>query len=185
MKSRAIFTLITCLYVPVSWAQCAPGVAGCPPPDAPGWGAGATPAGDASTQPRAVWADRWGAIVLDTQTGKGQRSVTGYGSRSTAIDAAMKECTSRGAPNCELQLAYHNQCAAVAWGTGRHATAGTPSESLAKSDAIKGCGVSTCKIVYSACSLPQRVREFVFTSQSSIRGRQPYLKLLLYHLSSI
>lgn len=158
MKSRDAFTLITCLYMPFSWGQCAPGLAGCPPPDAPGWGAGSAPADEPSTQPQAAWEDRWGAIVIDSQTGKGEGSVTGYGTKSAAIDAAMKECTSHGAPYCTLQLAYHNQCAAVAWGIKRFASAGAPTESLARSDAIRGCGETTCKIVYSACSLAERVR---------------------------
>jgi hypothetical protein len=117
-------------------------------------------------QPRAVWTDRWGAIVLDAQTGKGKGTVTGYVSKSAAINAAMEECTSHGAPHCELEFAYHNQCAAVAWGTLHYGSASAPTKSLAESDALNYCrktsgessGTTSCKIVYSACSFAERVQ---------------------------
>lgn len=166
MKSIAISAaLVACLYAPLAWSQCAPGVpsAGnpaCIPPNqanSPYYQGDTAVPQQPNPQPQAVWADRWGAIVID-KMGKGQGTVTGYSNKSAAIDAAMKECISHGAPNCELMLTYHNQCAAVAWNPHNLATAGAPTESLAKSDAIKRCGETSCQIVYSACSMAERVR---------------------------
>ena len=90
--------------------------------------------------------------------GKGQGTVTGYASKSAAIDAAMKECVANGASGCELKRAYKNACAAVAWNPHNLATAGAATESLAKSDAMNACGEISCQIVYSACSMAERIR---------------------------
>jgi hypothetical protein len=165
MKSLTKLTLTACLYAPLAWSQCSgvsTGGACVPPPCSPGSPLACNqqrPQGQqqAAQQPQAVWADRWGAIALDP-AGKGQGTVTGYVSRSAAIDAAMEQCTAQGAPNCELRRAYKNACAAVAWNPHNLATAGAVTESSAKSDALKACGESSCQIVYSACSMAERVR---------------------------
>jgi hypothetical protein len=155
---------MSCLYAPLVWSQCS-GMnlgGGCvPPPCAPGSPLFCnTPPQvqqQAAPQPQAVWADRWGAIALDP-AGKGQGTVTGYASKSAAMDAAMKQCAAQGAPNCALRRAYKNACAAVAWNPHNLATAGASTEALAKSDAIKSCGETSCQIVYSACSMAERIK---------------------------
>ena len=109
------------------------------------------------TQP--VWADRWGAVVVDEQTGQAGL-VTDRASKQEAIDAAMHDCAKLGSPNCKLQLAYHNQCVAIGWGANRFTTASAPTTKDAETDAIRGCNSITtnCKIAYSACSNAARVK---------------------------
>jgi hypothetical protein len=167
MKSLVLCALMSCLYASLAWSQCAPGVPsagnpGCIPPNQQNspYYQGSAVQQQPATQPKAVWADRWGAIVIDSQTGRGKGTAIGYASRESAIDAAMSECTSQGAPSCKLALSFHNQCAAVAWGSTYHFTAGDPIQSEAESDALQHCNEATsnCKIVYSACSLAERVK---------------------------
>jgi len=165
MKALAACALMGCLYAPLVWSQCAPGVPsagnpGCIPPNqssSPYYQGNTAVPQQPISQPQAVWADRWGAIAID-KMGKGQGTVTGYASKSAAIDAAMKECVANGASGCELKRAYKNACAAVAWNPHNLATAGAATESLAKSDAMNACGEISCQIVYSACSMAERIR---------------------------
>ena len=114
--------------------------------------------------PRAVWADRWGAIAVDPSTGT-IGTVAGLTSRSEAIDAAMKKCTtSGGGDRCQLDLAYYNQCAAGAWGPGkggRMAWTGDPYKEGAEKRAIAKCEETSgdaCQLFYSDCSYAERVQ---------------------------
>jgi hypothetical protein len=160
MKILAALFLIGSLYSSITWSQCAPGVGGCPPPDAPGWGAGATPADDAiQQQPRAVWADRWGALAIDSNTGQAG-FVADRISKSEAVNDAMNGCKMHGSPHCELLISYHNSCVALAWGN-YYLSNGAPTESEAQSSALDRCnklGTGGCKIVYSACSFAERIK---------------------------
>ncbi|WP_426287923.1 DUF4189 domain-containing protein [Luteibacter sp. E-22] len=117
-------------------------------------------AGDAAPPaPKAVWADQWGAIVIDDTSGDVGVS-SSKSSKSDAVRAATHDCEARGASRCSVALTYYNQCAALAWGDGARGTANNPSETEAKADALKSCkeGASGCKVVYSACSAPIRVQ---------------------------
>jgi hypothetical protein len=167
MKSLPIAVLISSLYAPFAWSQCS-GVStggGCvPPPCTPGSPLlcnQTPPQGQqqVAPQPQAVWADRWGAVVIAQDTGDAG-TATGRASRTEAINASMRDCASHGAKRCQLELAYHNQCAAVAWGATNIYTAGAPTQPLAQSDALKGCtnATTSCKIVYSGCSLAERIK---------------------------
>jgi len=164
MISRAALLMIGCFYVPFAWSQCS-GVSsggGCvPPPCTPGsplpCNQSAPEQQQVAPAPQPVWADRWGAIVIAEDTGDAG-TASGRTSRTAAVEASMADCASYGAKRCKLELAYHNQCAAVAWSSNKHGTAGAPTESMAKSDALKYCGEASCKIVYSGCSLAERVQ---------------------------
>jgi hypothetical protein len=167
MKMIAI-ALITLLYMPLAWSQCA-GMnlgGGCvPPPCAPG-----SPLfcnqqqtqGQRQTapQPKAVWADRWGAIAVDENTGKAG-TVEGQPSKSSANSVALEECAKNGGMSCSILLTFHNQCAAVAQhpGEGELSASGNPTKEGAEQDAIARCPEgNACKIVYSKCSFAERVR---------------------------
>ncbi|WP_394372390.1 DUF4189 domain-containing protein [Ralstonia wenshanensis] len=149
-------------FTHLALAQCAPGIPsagnpGCIPPDqqsSPYYQRGQQP-----VSPPPVWADRWGAVVVDEQTGQAGL-VTGRASRQDAIDAARHDCEKFGSSRCKLQLAYYNQCVAIGWGQNRFSTSSAPTLQEAEADAMKGCnGITTgCKIAYSACSLAERVR---------------------------
>lgn len=155
---RAVFSSALMLWASPAFSQCATGVdtggTGCVPPDALGIPRYGPPG---SSVPRPRWADRWGAIVYDTETGQAG-TVTGYASRDAAVEQAMSDCREHGALDCRLRLAYRNQCAAVAWGAGRNAVAGAATEKRAQQLATEDCGDSTCKAVYSACSLPEQIQ---------------------------
>jgi hypothetical protein len=111
-------------------------------------------------QPQAVWVKRWGAIAIDNGTssvGVSENQV----SKSAARTEALQRCTSKSnSQRCEVQLAYYNQCAALAWGTGFYGTSGAADTNQAKEHALERCakGAADCKIVYNACSLPTRVQ---------------------------
>jgi hypothetical protein len=150
-------------------AQCPAGIpAGnnplCIPPDnsnspyyQPGSGEPNTP-----NVPTAKWAHRWGAIAMDTA-----RNSVGIGvaemmsSERKAKAAALHDCRSKGGRQCELQLTYHDQCGVLVWAAVGHNTmrAGTIEE--ATKMALDKCardGLKDCKVYYSSCSYPVRVR---------------------------
>lgn len=153
------------LYASMAWSQCAPGVPsagnpGCIPPDqsnSPYYQENSSQQQMRMSQP--IWADRWGAIAIDSETG-GAGTVAGRASKADAIQAATSDCMKHGATHCKIELAYYNQCAAIAWGSTHHGVAGEANESLAQSSAMKYCrdGATDCKVVYSACSLPERIK---------------------------
>ncbi|WP_458070035.1 DUF4189 domain-containing protein [Rhodanobacter sp. BL-MT-08] len=167
MKLFAACALLGSLYAPLAWSQCSGVSAGgscVPPPCTPG---SPLPCNQPqqeqqqiAPQPQALWADRWGAIVIDSQTGRGKGTVTGYASKDAAINAAMSECTAQGAPHCKLDLLFHNQCAAVAWGATFNISVGDPSQQGAEAAALEQCNKATtnCQIVYSKCSYAERIR---------------------------
>jgi hypothetical protein len=167
VKNIVLFLLIAFLYSPLVWSQCS-GVStggGCvPPPCTPGSPLACNQQQpqeqqQAIPQPQPVWANRWGAIVIDSSNGQ-SGFVAGRDSKDDAINTAMNGCTMHGSRYCRLEFVYHNQCAAIAWGPTYHNTAGAPTEALAKSDAMRFCDEKTsgCKIVYSACSMAERIR---------------------------
>ncbi|WP_448098340.1 DUF4189 domain-containing protein [Luteibacter yeojuensis] len=98
-------------------AQCAPGIPsagnpGCVPTNQPN-----SPYYQESgpTQPpaqAAVWADRWGAIAIDDNSGKGG-TVSSAASKSNAESEAMQRCVDNGGIQCKLMITYRNQCVAA------------------------------------------------------------------------
>lgn len=165
MKLSVSALIATLFAAPIAWSQCAPGVApagnpGCIPqdrPESPYFHGNPDQLGSSAPTPTAVWANRWGAIVADTKNGKTGVS-TAQASRNAATRLAMNECNKHGGLRCELILAYHDQCAAVAYGSGLMGYAGSPTEMEAKQLALKKCANTECKVVYSACSLPERIQ---------------------------
>lgn len=161
MKYLFSFFFTICV-TPSVLAQCAPGIPGagnpnCIPPDVPG-----SPGGQyrpQNTPQEAIWESRWGAIAIDPQTGAAG-TVTGYRTKSEAQAAALQDCGSHGSKTCKVNLAYHDQCAAIAWGSSSHGTGSGPYEPDAKREAMLGCKDSStdCKIVYSACSYSEQAR---------------------------
>ena len=113
MKPLAAYALIGCLYAPLAWSQCS-GVmidGQClPPPCTPGSplpcpNQQQQPQEQMPVQPQAVWADRWGEIVIAEDT-RDAGTASGRVSRSEAISASMGDCASHGAKRCKLELAY-------------------------------------------------------------------------------
>lgn len=112
-------------------------------------------------QPKAIWATRWGAIAIDSDTSSVGISEN-QTSKSTASTEALQRCSSKSnSQHCEVQLAYYNQCAALAWGTKNLGQGHAGTQAQAQNEALQACqegGASDCKVIYSACSLPVRVQ---------------------------
>jgi hypothetical protein len=161
----ALFFLFCLFHTPQARAQCANGIpeAGnpdCLPPDDPNspyYQGDRNQPRNQPQQPRAIWSDRWGAIVTapdgDAGTAENQHS------KDEAIQMATSICSRNGAQHCEVLIAYYNQCAAAALGGGHLKGSSAPSKDQAEQQALDHCGGSNvCKIVYSACSLPVRIQ---------------------------
>ena len=64
--------------------------------------------------PHAIWKKTWGAIAF-SKTNNAVGVASGLKSKKAAQEAALADCrTAGGGPLCEIGVAYHNQCAAVA-----------------------------------------------------------------------
>lgn len=151
------------------FAQCPAGIpAGnnplCLPPDNPNSpyhqpdsGASAAP-----STPAIRWADRWGAIAVD----KSQQSV-GIGvsemmtSERKAKASAIGDCRAKGGTQCKVVLAYYNQCGVLVAGDAGYTSMGSSTAEKAAKLGMEQCvktGLSNCRVYYSACSFPERVR---------------------------
>jgi len=161
---KTIHALIPLLFVfctTIAAAQCATGVdtgGECIPPDELSPQQAPNPRHQPQ-QPRAVWADRWGAVAVDDSTGDIGVAVN-RGSESEAVANAMHDCGLKGSQHCKLGLAYHNQCAALAWGTHSSTLSNAADQNQAQANALKSCArdAPDCKVIYSACSLPVRIQ---------------------------
>ena len=151
-----------------AWAQsCGGGIPagapGCIPPDNPAspysseYGSSAQPAA-----PRMIWADRWGAIAIDTTMNKGGiGTVVGMSSKRAAIKAALAQChVSGGGDGCKVYSSYENGCGALSWGNNSFVTAHAPSIEEASALATQGCSKETtdCQIYYADCSMAERIQ---------------------------
>lgn len=111
----------------------------------------------------AVWAHRWGAVAFgDGSDGIAVTGVAaGLPSRGKAKKVALNDCKSGGGQNCEVVVAYTNQCITVATGSDHTSYASAASlreaEGIAMSKCTRGAS-GTCSVLYQACSLPEQVR---------------------------
>ena len=105
------------------------------------------------------WESRWGAIATDGPGGS-FGSATDMQNQIDAENLALAKCHQKKGSGCQVELAYRNQCAAMAVGdTGHIAQAGNTPRDAANA-AMKVCnGADThCFIYYRACSLPVEVQ---------------------------
>lgn len=140
------------------------GVGGCAPIPGAGQSAG-------DSTPTGRWEKRWGAIAYHaTQDRQGTAAIGVAESKRTEAEArsvALEECRKLGGLECQVLLAYHNQCAALAGPTieqlstrgGVLRAAGAGGLEKAKANALRDCqsaeGGQTCILVYSACAVPE------------------------------
>ncbi|WP_414649837.1 DUF4189 domain-containing protein [Dyella sp.] len=161
--------MILCFASDFAWGQCAPGVqsAGnpsCIPQDrqeSPIYQGDRGALGNQSTQPAQVYADRWGAVVIDNHSGQIGVSVD-HTSKSDAVGEAMDNCTQTGSKSCSVAATYYNQCVAVAWSKTYHSTTTAAYKNDAEKKSLNGCASGSsgaeCKIIYSDCSYAQRIK---------------------------
>jgi len=109
--------------------------------------------------PGPQWQTRWSAIATG---GGGFGAAVNMTSKHRAVKDAMRACKQTGGgKNCILMIAHFNQCAAVSWGDGSYsASASAGRIELARELAQTGCSGQTtnCRVLYSECSYPVRVR---------------------------
>jgi hypothetical protein len=112
--------------------------------------------------PEARWESRWGAFAVGSTDNSG--GVLGIAAHSLteqqARDAALGDCAAKGGKDCQLTLAFHDQCGAVAWGDQRVTAFGAATIGEASSFAMKRCAeiADNCNIYYVDCSYPARVQ---------------------------
>src|SRR5262249_33218233 len=131
MKKYALLVigLAGVIYMASAWSQCSNGVdtgGECVPPEElglPGYGNQ-----QQAPESKIVWADRWGAFALDKRNGYTGASVEKE-NKSIASQDAITQCIQKGGKDCEIILAFHNQCGAVAQikGGGGVSTASAPT----------------------------------------------------------
>lgn len=134
----------------VGWQMCVP---------IPGAQGNAT----APNRSEPAWADRWGAIAVDTapQGSVGFFTASGMKRKMQAERAVLKSCREKGGTRCEIKILYYNQCAVLVWGDHSFNTSSAESEEQAKKvglDKCKNAGEQNCEVLYSGCSIPERIR---------------------------
>lgn len=124
-----------------------------------GW-EGCIQASSASNDSRPSWKTQWGAIATDGANAALGTS-TDIDTRKTAEKNALRMCERDGGKNCEITLAYHNQCASMISGDKLFFVQSAETRDEAISDGMTRCseaGDTGCRTFYSGCSLPKRVR---------------------------
>ena len=119
-----------------------PGVRGYPPPE--------------PAEPR--WAERYGAIATDGGNGL-LGTASGMASQRKAEAAALTDCRKSTVNNCAVILTYANQCAVLVVSEDSHLAKAGATVVDARRRAMAECsreGIQ-CQVVYSECSLPERV----------------------------
>lgn len=110
-----------------------------------------------------VWATRWGAVAIgDTTKGGGVGTSVDRKSRREAENAAIKTCESTaGGSDCRADVfSYHNQCVALSWGFSTYVLFTAATLDQAADGATRRCTARNegCRLYYSACSYPVRIR---------------------------
>ena len=103
-----------------------------------------------------VWEDRYGSLALDPDTGN-LYPVENETSKRRAIGVARKNC---GRKDCILTFNVRNACIAASWGGGVYYSRGGLNKQSAEASATAACqeNSSVCRLKYSGCSLPVRVK---------------------------
>ncbi|WP_229631370.1 DUF4189 domain-containing protein [Pseudomonas syringae] len=121
-------------------------------------------------RPTGEWIKTWGAIAMGSSDSVPNYGVTtGKPSKAEAEQDALQRCASRGQKNCQIGLAYINQCAVIAepqlngkpFANGSSEFIGANTLSEASKLAKEKCSVNNqetpgaeCVIIYNACSEP-------------------------------
>lgn len=105
------------------------------------------------------WATRWGAIATDPEASALGVAVS-LPSKRKAAKAAMTDCKAKGGISCELNFTYYNQCASMVMGASGSKINGAATLEEATAMSMRSCQTrdSDCRVFYTACSMPQRIR---------------------------
>jgi hypothetical protein len=107
----------------------------------------------------ARWMTTWGAIAADAASAS-LGTVVGMPSEQEARRAALAQCRAKGGEKCEVDLAYHNQCAVMILGSKTYNTASAQTIERATLLGMKTCNAddTNCRVYYSDCSLARRTQ---------------------------
>jgi len=139
---------------PGSYPQNGQGVHACIPTPSNNQGNSSVNSGDGQ-----VWVDGWQAAATDSSKG-----VLGTATRmlteGAATSAAIEDCQSKGGVTCVVNLSYRNGCIAMSTGASKIRFYGASTKDKAERQAMDACEANdtSCKIYYSECSAPKRVR---------------------------
>ncbi len=169
MKSNRALILASLLIVSMSTFACPPGSVlqtgvgsqMCVP--IPGMSGSASQPSATPARPAApVWATRWGAIAIDmAMDGTGVSAVSGMKREGQASKSALQACKKKGGTQCMVKITYHDQCAVVVTGDKVFGTSSAISVEEAARIGIDWCngqGDTNCRLYFSDCSLPERIR---------------------------
>ncbi|QWP75706.1 DUF4189 domain-containing protein [Lysobacter sp. K5869] len=112
-----------------------------------------------ATKSGPTWADRWGAIAMDVNTGAFGAS-SRQASRKKAEKKALTQCGESGKNQCAVKFVYMNQCASVVTGKKWNYTQShnTITEAIARGMSKCASEDEECNAFYSDCSLPEMDR---------------------------
>ena len=116
-----------------------------------------------SAAPSVRWEDRWGAIAVDSVTGK--TGVAGSkATRQKAEEAALAICAQKGGGDCKVNLSYANQCGVIAWGNNRTSARFAATLEEASRLALNECAQvsgGTCEVFFpiAACRCARNSRQ--------------------------
>ena len=136
---------------------------GCPPGMIPEGGQGVSscrPIPGYNQQPQGHWVHQWGAIATDGPGGH-LGVATNMSSKEEAEQTSLADCMSKGGTSCHVEVAYHDQCAAMVVGDTGHNSGGAATIAEAVSYGIQVCtdaGDTHCHAYYTACSLSKLVQ---------------------------
>ncbi|QHG89069.1 MULTISPECIES: DUF4189 domain-containing protein [Xanthomonas] len=144
--------------VPSAFAQtaCPVGVAPGSPQCGPDSGTSRGDIPSPPPRPTGEWIKTWGAIATSKSMGEAGTSANKT-SEDEARRIAIQECERGGAKDCEVNLAYHNQCAALASSQTDTFFQASGTEGRAAKLAMQSCKDSnggSCKVRYSECTNP-------------------------------
>ncbi len=115
---------------------------------------------EAPAQPAPLWMHQWGAIATHDDDGSFGAS-TGMPNENSAMEAALDNCHSKHGSACKIQITYHDQCVSMVISDKRYNTGSAPtSEEAVQSgmDTCRNSGDPHCRVYYTACSMPKRIR---------------------------
>jgi len=163
---RRLFFLL-CFATLSAGATSAHAEGGCPPGQYPQQGQGwqtcvPIPGAGQNQAPAPIpqrWLDKWQAIATDTQKGSLGTAVD-VDTADRAESAAMNDCHAKGGDHCEVQISLRNGCVSLVIGNTLMNTKGAPTQVEADRRALSKCQEEdkSCRVLYSACSLPVRVQ---------------------------
>lgn len=113
------------------------------------------PKNQAPPQPTGYWVKTWGAIAPSPKGGILGTAV-GADSKAEAERLALADCKKKGGTECEVDLAYHNQCAVMILGQKFINTFSNATIKEASERGLKHCqsNDTNCRVYYSACTEP-------------------------------